>query len=146
MEKAMEQANPGDVIVCDAGGITDVIMMGELMSTRMQARGVAGAIVDGSVRDTEGIRRLKFPVFSKGIVPRAGTFAHIGEVGGAICLGRVVVTPGDWIVADEMGVVVIPRAKLLQAYTATAAVYKKESGMQPRLEAGETFDEIVASM
>ena len=67
-------------------------------------------------------------------------------VGITICLGRVPVNPGDWIVADEMGVVVVPRARLLEAYDATVAVYTKETSMQPRLEKGESFDEIVATM
>ena len=79
MEQALESAQAGDVVVVDAGGRDDVIIMGGLMSTRLHQRGIAGVIVDGAVRDVEDIIALGFPVFSRHVVARAGTFAEIGE-------------------------------------------------------------------
>ena len=79
-------------------------------------------------------------------MPRAGTFDKIGEVGGTVCIGRIPVSPGDWVLADEMGVIVAPKARVADCFEAARAVYEKEEYMAPLLRAGQGFPEIVAGL
>jgi regulator of RNase E activity RraA len=136
MEKALELASPGDVLVIDAGGHSDVIVMGGLMSTRAQARLLAGAIVDGAVRDVDQIVSLGFGVFSRHICPRSGTFDEIGEWQTTICCGRIPVRPGDWIVADRSGVVVIPVEMLGEVVEKAKEIHRREERMERHLGKG----------
>jgi 4-hydroxy-4-methyl-2-oxoglutarate aldolase len=146
MEQALEQANPGDVLVVDGGASPDVILMGSMMSTRAKARGIAGAVLDASVRDVGDIISLGFPVFSRHICPRAGTFAEIGELQVTICLGRVPVNPGDWIVADRSGIVVVPPAMLEGVAKEAQAIHAREDALANRLALGEDFDQAIKSI
>jgi len=146
MEQALEKASPGDVLVVDGGGSPDVILMGSMMSTRAKARGIAGAVLDAAVRDVEDIVSLGFPVFSRHICPRAGTFAEIGELQATICCGRVPVSPGDWIVADSSGIVVVPPAMIAEVATEAQAIHDREAAMAERLAAGDSFEKAAQSI
>ena len=146
LEKALDLAPPGSVLVVDGGGVTDVILMGGLMSTRAQARGLAGAVVDGAVRDVDDIVALGFPVFSRGVCPRAGTFAEIGEWATTICCGRVPVRPGDWVVGDSSGLVVVPAERLSEVREKTEAIHRREAALTPLLLAGKSFAEALAAI
>ena len=90
IEKSLELAQPGDVLVVDGGASPHVILMGGLMSIRAKLRGIAGAVLDAAVRDTQEIVSLNFPVFSRYVCPRAGTFSEIGEWQTTICRPRCV--------------------------------------------------------
>ncbi|MCK1406897.1 RraA family protein [Bradyrhizobium sp. 76] len=107
MQKAMNLANPGDVIVVDAQGATDNANAGELIVTWMQHRKLAGLIVDGAVRDVGAIRNMTFPVYAAGITPRGPYKDGPGEVNVPISCGGVTVKPGDIVVGDEDGVVIV---------------------------------------
>jgi regulator of RNase E activity RraA len=146
LEKALELAPAGSVLVVDGGGVCDVILMGALMSTRMKARGIAGAIVDGAVRDIDDIVALPFPVFSRGICPRAGTFAEIGEWNGLICCGRIPVRPGDWIVADRSGVVVVPSEMLEEVVIKAQEIHTREEALGKHLCRGKNFAEAIEAI
>lgn len=146
LEQALDLAPPGSVLVVDGGGVIDVILMGGLMSTRAQARGIAGAVVDGAVRDVDDILALGFPVFSRGICPRAGTFAEIGEWGTTICCGRIPVRPGDWIVADGSGIVVVPVESLAAVREQAEEIHAREAALTPHLKAGLGFKEALAAV
>ncbi len=146
MDQALELAPPGSVLVVDGGAICDVILMGGLMSRRLQARGIAGAVVDGAVRDVEDIVALGFPVFSRGICPRAGTFAEIGEWNTVVCCGRIPVRPGDWVVGDRNGLVVVPQEILAEVFTRTEAIHAREEALAPHLEAGMSFAQAVEAI
>jgi 3-hexulose-6-phosphate synthase/6-phospho-3-hexuloisomerase len=115
------------------------------MSTRAQARGIAGAVIDGAVRDTAEIAKLGFPVFSRYVCPAAGTFDKIGEWQTIVCIGRVPVRPGDWIVGDRDGLVVVPAELRDRVLEAARQILKKESAMQPLLKAGKSFAEAMAA-
>lgn len=141
VEQAIERARPGDVLVIDGGGMPDVILMGGLMSTRMQQRGIAGAIVDGAVRDVDDIIRLGFPVFSRYVSPRAGTFVEIGEWQTTVCCGRVPVAPNDWSVADRVGAVVVPHVDIEQVFGVAEAIHLREAAMAAHLAQGMTLGE-----
>ena len=141
MEQALEKAQPGDVLVVDAGGRDDLIIMGGLMSTRAQQRGLAGVVVDGAVRDVDDIVALNFPVFTRHVCSRAGTFAEIGELQTTLCCGRVPVSPDDWIVADNSGVVVVPKTMLDEVAKEAERVHLKENRMSDLLRQGKSLAE-----
>ncbi len=145
LENALELASPGDVLVVDGAGASDVILMGGLMSLRAQQRGLAGVIIDGAVRDVDDVVRLGFPMFSRHVCPRAGTFAEIGEWQTTICCGRLPVQPGDIVVGDLCGVVVVPTAKLAVVTVATAVLLEKEAFLETLLGKGKTLGEAVAA-
>jgi 4-hydroxy-4-methyl-2-oxoglutarate aldolase len=141
LEQALELAKPGDVLVVDGAGASDVILMGGLMSTRAKSRLLAGAVLDAAVRDVEDIIALEFPVFSRHICPRGGTFAEIGEWQTTICCGRLPVQPGDWIVADRDGVVAVPADLKQQVYDAAARIFRREHRMERHLHEGKNLAE-----
>lgn len=141
MEQALEQAEPGDVLVVDGGGGPDLILMGSLMSTRMQARGVAGAIVDAAVRDVDGIIALDFPVFSRHVTPRAGTFDKIGELQQIVCCGRIPVRPGDWVVGDRNGIVVVPTEVHDDVFAKAREIHAREAAIAIELKKGKSLTE-----
>lgn len=128
----------------DAGGRPDVIIMGSLMSQRALSRGIAGAVVDGAVRDIDEIEEIGFPVFSRYVCPRAGTHAEIGEWQTTICCGRVPVSPGDWVVADRSGIAIVPSAICTEIAAEAAAICAREVRIAEFLRAGRPLSEAAA--
>jgi regulator of RNase E activity RraA len=118
VHKSLDVAQPGDVIVVDAAGATTTAILGDLVSTKARHRGVAGFVVDGLIRDLPAILALgDFPVFARGVTPIGPLHRGPGEINYPISCGGIVVHPGDVIVGDLNGVVVVPRgiaAELLQ--------------------------------
>jgi regulator of RNase E activity RraA len=111
VHKALDIAQPGDVIVVDTSSSTMTAVLGDLISTKARHRGVAGFVVDGLVRDLPDIEALQdFPVFARGVTPIGPLHRGPGEINHAISAGGIVVYPGDVIVGDPNGVVVVPRA------------------------------------
>lgn len=141
LEKALDLAAPGDVLVVDGGGRDDLILMGGLMSRRAQQRGIAGAILDAAVRDVHDIIAMKFPVFARHVCPRAGTFAEIGEWQTTICCGRLPVRPGDWVVADASGIALIPLELLDTTVQKAVAINDRERKIDAALLEGLTLAE-----
>jgi regulator of RNase E activity RraA len=122
VHKSLDIAKPGDIIVVDAGASPMNAALGSLISTKAQHRGVAAFIVDGFIRDLPEIVPLDFPVFARGTTPIGPLHRGPGEINYPICCGGVVVNPGDIVVADGFGVVIVPRENApdilerLQAY------------------------------
>ena len=117
VHKSLDVARPGDVVVVDAGGSPMNAVLGDLVSIKAKHRGIAGFVVDGLVRDLPGIRELNFPVFARGVTSIGPLHRGPGEINFPICCGGVVVNPGDLVIADIAGIVVVPReiiAELLQ--------------------------------
>ena len=108
---AIALARPGDVIVVDGKGDQTCALMGAIMMNQCKALGVAGVVVDAAVRDSLEIRELGFPVFSVGTNPNGPTKFVPGRINHSISVGGVTVSPGDLIVADADGVVVVERGK-----------------------------------
>lgn len=112
IHSAIDEAAPGDVIVVAAGGYLDRALIGELMAGRAAARGLSGIVIDGAVRDARDIGDMHFPVFARGVTPagpyRNGPGAHQIPVS----VGGVAVCPGDIVVGDDDGVVVIRQQEL----------------------------------
>jgi RraA family protein len=109
VHKALDVAHPGDIVVVDAGGSTQNAVLGDLISTKARHREIAGFIVDGLIRDLPAILPLDFPVFARGVTPIGPLHRGPGEINFPICCGGVVVNPGDIIVADAAGIIVVPR-------------------------------------
>jgi len=105
---AIALAEPGDVLVVDGGDI-DCGYLGEVMAVAAQARGIAGVVIDGGVRDTRQLEELGFPVFSSRIAIRGTQKRWAGRLGAAITIRGRRVGPGDFVVADRDGIAVVPR-------------------------------------
>ncbi len=130
VHKALDILEPGDIIIVDAGGSNMNAVLGDLISTKARHRGCRGFVIDGYVRDLPDIQALgDFPVFAKGTTPIGPLHRGPGEINFPICCGGVVVNPGDIIVGDAAGVVVIPQLlapellQRLQEHAANQAAY-----------------------
>lgn len=108
LHKALEMAQPGDVIVVDAQGDLSNAITGEIMMTQAEVNGLAGVVIDGAIRDAEEIGKLSMPVYAAGVQPKGPYKDGPGEINVPICCGGVVVNPGDILVGDSDGIVVIP--------------------------------------
>ncbi len=145
MLDAIDAGKPGSVYVMVLENGADFAGIGGLMATAMKYRGFAGAVIDGSVRDTPQIRKLQFPVFSRGVVPST-TINHFRVVGTNVpvtCAG-VRVNPGDIVTADEDGVVVVPRARAADVLKKSQELDNTEHSMIPFIEKYRSIKEAVA--
>lgn len=110
VHKSLDIARPGDVVVVDAAGSHNTAVLGDLVSMKARHRGISGFVVDGLVRDLPAILRLgDFPVFARGVTPIGPLHRGPGEINYPVSVGGVVVNPGDLVVGDLNGVVVVPR-------------------------------------
>jgi regulator of RNase E activity RraA len=110
VHKALDIAKPNDIVVVDAHGTRGMnAVLGDIICTKAKHRGIAGFVVDGLVRDMPGIEDLDFPVFARGTTPVGPLHRGPGEINCPIACGGVVVNPGDVIVADISGIVVVPQ-------------------------------------
>ena len=109
VHKSLDIAKPGDIVVVDAGGSTENAVLGDLVSTKAKHRKIAGFIVDGLIRDLPAILSLDLPVFARGTTPIGPLHRGPGEINYPISCGGIVVNPGDLIVADAAGIVVVPK-------------------------------------
>lgn len=107
--KAIREAKPGDVLVIDAKGDTYRAIAGDFIVGMAQTLGIKGIVVDGVIRDIEGTKQLNYPVFCKGTTIAASSKAGMGEINIPISCGGQTIYPGDIIVGDADGVVVIPQ-------------------------------------
>lgn len=133
LNKAMDLAHPGDVLVVDAGGYPGRAIFGEIIVTYCRKRGIAGIVCDGGIRDSDGIGILEdFPVYAIGVCPNGPYHNGPGEIGFPVSCGGIVVRPGDIIVADSDGVIALDPMQAEAIAAATEAVNTKED----RLMAG----------
>ncbi|WP_373459820.1 RraA family protein [Neobacillus driksii] len=124
--KAIREANPGDILVVDGKGDQYRAIAGDFVLGMAQTLGIGGLVVDGVIRDIVGIKALNFPVFSRGTTVAAGAKAGVGEVNVPISCGGVPVNPGDIIVGDADGVVVIPQAREKRILALSVEKLKKD--------------------
>jgi regulator of RNase E activity RraA len=132
---ALKAVEEGEVIVMDAGGHTNHIMWGEIFSHMAAVAGCAGAVIDGSVRDIEGVQQIDFPLFAAGISPQAGTGDRLGEIGIPVSCGGIVVNPGEFVYGDRLGVVVVPPEMAEEALEWCEQIIEKETEMLRDLKA-----------
>jgi 4-hydroxy-4-methyl-2-oxoglutarate aldolase len=134
---AMALAKPGDVLVIDGKGDETTALMGEIMISACMKIGIAGVIIDGSVRDTEAIRALGFPTYAVGANPNGPTKLVPGRVNWPVSVGGTTVAPGDLIVADADGVVVIERSKVESVLSLAGQKVADETVRLKQIRSGE---------
>jgi 3-hexulose-6-phosphate synthase/6-phospho-3-hexuloisomerase len=140
--EAIDAASPGDVIaIYNDAGIT-VAPWGELATLSCINKGISGVVIDGAVRDVDDIRKLHYPVFAKASVPNAGEPKGFGEINAEICCAGQPVRPGDWIIGDENGVVVIPSERAYEVARRALEVKKSEERIREEIRRGGTLSEI----
>lgn len=117
-QMALDYAKPGDILVIDGAGYTDRALVGGMMLAYAEMRGLGGFVINGAIRDLDDIRAGKIPVFAKAVTPLGPYREGPGEMNVPVVCGGQVVLPGDILVGDRDGVVVVPRKdaeELLQA-------------------------------
>lgn len=134
---AVERAAPGSVLVIDAGGHL-AGYWGEVLTVAAEARGIAGLVIDGGVRDIDALERRRFPVFARGVAMRGTVKSQVPSVGKPIVVAGVVVAPGDLVVADTDGVLVLPAAHVDATVKAAQSRQRREIQFMERLRRGET--------
>lgn len=134
---AIEQCQPGDVLVVGLMADNRDGMIGDLISTALKARGVAGVVIDAGCRDIQTLTEMKFPIWSKAISARGTVKATLGNVNLPVVCAGVHVNPGDAIVADDDGVVVVPRLNALTISQLAIERSKKEAVTRKRYLNGE---------
>ena len=141
--KAIDVCQPGDIVVIDSHGSINTAFWGENMTMSALNRGVVAAVIDGACRDVEEIRKIRFPVICKGIVPNVGAIAGYGDVNVSIQCAGVAVSPGDIIVIDGNGVVVVPMTEAAEVLQRAQQLLKTEHVLQEKIKAGATIGELV---
>lgn len=139
IHKAADIAQPGDVIVVDAGGDLTNALIGELIISHARSRGVVGFVVNGAVRDMDVIAVDDYPVYGAGVSHRGPYKDGPGEVNVPIALDGMVIEPGDIVIGDLDGVVCIPREEAESVLAASRAQQEKEAGIQAAI-AGAGWD------
>ncbi|MCC7137085.1 MAG: DUF561 domain-containing protein [Planctomycetes bacterium] len=129
--EAIDRCGPGDVLVVDACGVPPAVW-GELATNSAVNRGLAGVVVHGAIRDTRDIARLGLPVFARAVCAQAGEPKGLGEIGGTLRIDGIEVRPGDWLVGDDDGIAVLPKAKAVEV--ANRAMYCLEAENRLRAE------------
>lgn len=142
LHRAIYVANPGDVLVVEVSGKYEAGYWGEIMTCAALHRKIAGLVIDGCVRDSEAIAGMEFPVFSRGLCIHGTAKREKGLINSPIMIGEVCVRPGDLVVGDKDGVVVIPQPEVLQVFGAAEKRKQKEDGVKEQLAAGKTTLEI----
>lgn len=137
LHAAIAMAQPGDVIVADVGDFEEAGHWGEITTVAAQVRGVAGLVINGGVRDVAPIQRRGFPVFARAISMKATVKAVPGTINHPIVCAGVTVQPGDLVLADDDGVVVVPRERAVEIIAAAIEREEREAGVMQRLAAGE---------
>lgn len=134
---AIEQCQPGDMIVVACKSDNSDGMVGDLLATSMLSRSVAGLVLDAGCRDVATLRQMKFPVWSKAINSRGTVKATLGSVNVPIVCAGTLIHPGDVVVADDDGVAVVPHADAVRVLELGEERERKEEAKRKRLAAGE---------
>lgn len=146
--KALEMGQEGDVVVVDAGGDLNTSVCGGLMGGLAQNRGIRGMIVDGAGRDTDELEEINWPIWTRSITPR-GTHTMFSErreelsINVPIACGGVVVNPGDFIVADLMGVVVVPLESAEEVVRLAQEQADREVATRAWVAQGKTVEDLL---
>ena len=137
LHKAIDMAEPGDIIVCDAGGDLTNSLMGELMLAHAIKRGVGGFILDGAVRDVEAFLDVNLPVFAAGVSHRGPYKDGPGEINVSVAIDGMVIEPGDLVIGDWDGVLSIPLDDVESILKKTNEKQAAEAVDMAKIEAGE---------
>lgn len=146
VHKALMEAPPGSVIVV-GGGETfqqpNGALFGKMMATQAKLRGIVGLVADGNVRDIADLRELQFPVFARGATPHVGMNRTVGQTQVAVPCGGIIVNPGDYLVGDDDGVVVIPASLVEQIVAGAEERVHKEAEQLAHMNDGEQLGDLI---
>ena len=134
--KSPDLVRPGDVVVIDGGGHTDAALIGDIIGGDIRRRGGAGLLVDGVVRDLDGLEEVGLPTFARGTHPATGSNEGPGAINVPVQVGGVVVHPGDVVRGDASGVVVVPREHLDTVIALTRTVEQREAAWRQAVAEG----------
>ena len=149
VHQGINAAGEGEVLVIDLGGCTEFGHYGDICALACQMRGIVGVVIDGSVRDAQDIIELGLPVFARGLSPAGTTKDSLGKVGVPIVCGGITVRPGDIVLGDCDGVVVVPKEHEDAVFAAAQAKFEHEIEYVEQLKAGANtlemygFDKII---
>ena len=149
VHQGINAAGEGEVLVIDLGGFAEGGHFGDICALACQMRGIVGVVIDGAVRDAQDIVELGLPVFSRGLSPAGTTKACLGKVGVPIICGGVTVRPGDVVLGDCDGVVVVPQELEDEVFAAAQAKFEHEVAYVEQLRAGANtlemygFDKVI---
>jgi 4-hydroxy-4-methyl-2-oxoglutarate aldolase len=143
VHKALEVSQPGDIVVVNTNGNTTSAVFGELMCRTAVGAKLSGIVVDGAIRDVEGITALGFPAFSRAVCAGGCDKDGPGEVNSPIACGNAIVMPGDIVIGDADGVVVVPREEGEDVLHLVHALVAREKARIAEIDSGMLFkDEI----
>ena len=140
---AVEKAKPGDVLVVDYKGYVEAGPFGDVLATACQTAGIRGMVIDGCVRDGASLLEMGFPIFARGLNMKGTSKSQPGRVGVPIICAGVAVAPGDVVVGDDDGVVVVPRGRIAATVKAARERDDKEAAMRDKLRKGATTIELL---
>ena len=142
ISKVIDLAQPGDVLVFDNGG-KEISTFGGLASTAAKLKGIEGVVIDGACRDADTIKELNFPLFSRHVTPRSGKLRlKMLEVNGVIQCAGIRVKPGDILLADQTGILVIPKERAEEVLRIAKKTEAGERNFAEGLKKGRTFGEM----
>ena len=142
IHRAYANANSGDVLVVHCSDYYEAGYWGDLMSLGAKTKGIAGLVIDACVRDADDIEAMNFPVFSRGLCIRGTSSLEGGTLNKSIVIGGVTINPGDIIVGDRDGVVVVPKELLAETIEKAKAREIREESIREQLRQGKTSIEI----
>lgn len=136
VHKAIDTAKPGEVIVVDAGGDTTNAIVGEIMQRIAKKNGIAGFVINGAIRDSLAFKSDTFPIYAKGVTHRGPYKDGPGEINVSISLDGMIINPGDLIIGDEDGLVVIPMENAEEVLIKAKKMAEKEEEIFESIELG----------
>ena len=144
--RALEMARPNDVLVIATNGHTTNSIWGELTTLVGRARGLAGMVTDGMVRDSREIIEIGLPIFARGLTPNSPFKDGPAKINVPVTCGGCSVSPGDILVGDADGVVIVPQALAEAILERVAAIHDKEAAIRAEIEAGEVIPRNMARL
>ena len=135
---ALKVIQPGDILIVASASYTGCALLGDHIMGLLNNAKAAGMITDGLVRDLEGLRDINLPVYAAGTSPLVPTKHGPGTVGLPITLGSVVIHPGDLVIADDDGIVIVPPAEFAQVSDKLIALRERDAALEQRVRAGAT--------
>ncbi len=139
--QAIDVAQPGEIVVIDAGGAGPALW-GELATHSAVQRNLGGVVIDGALRDSPEIMAMKFPAFSRLVMPNAGEPKGFGEIGVPVTVGNMRIQPGDWLLGDDDGVVVLPKAIAVEYANRSMDVLERENRIREEIKEGSTLSKV----
>jgi len=137
--KAVDFVTPGDVLLIDGGARVDAAVIGDIVGKALADLGCVGLVVDGAIRDVDGIDEVGLPAFARGAHPATGSNNGPGAINVPVQCGGVTVSPGDVVRADGSGVVVVPRERLAEVVALARAVDERETAWRAAIAGGESL-------